>query len=63
LPNGKYSLDLKEANKQLLIQAGIPKENIYVTTYCTSCNPNTFFSHRRDEGKTGRMMSFIGWRI
>ncbi|GGI14402.1 peptidoglycan editing factor PgeF [Gottfriedia solisilvae] len=63
LPNGKYSLDLKEANKQLLIQAGIPKENILVTSYCTSCNPNTFFSHRRDEGKTGRMMSFIGWRI
>lgn len=22
----------------------------------------TFFSHRRDEGKTGRMMGFIGWK-
>ncbi|WP_088043888.1 peptidoglycan editing factor PgeF [Bacillus sp. EAC] len=60
--NGKYALNLKEANKQLLINSGISEENISMTNYCTSCNPNTFFSHRRDEGKTGRMMSFIGWR-
>lgn len=59
---GKYSLNLKEANKQLLLKNGIREENILVTTYCTSCNPNTFFSHRKDGGKTGRMMSFIGWR-
>lgn len=62
LPNGKYKLNLKEANKQLLIQSGVAPENILVTNYCTSCNPDTFFSHRRDDGKTGRMMSFIGWR-
>mgnify|MGYP001075626650 CR=1 FL=1 len=62
LPNGKYSLNLKEANKQLLILAGVNEQNIIVSTYCTSCNPESFFSHRRDEGKTGRMMSYIGWR-
>jgi polyphenol oxidase len=62
LPNGKYSLNLKEANKQLLILAGVSEENIIMSSYCTSCNATTFFSHRRDEGKTGRMMSYIGWR-
>ncbi|WP_088067695.1 peptidoglycan editing factor PgeF [Gottfriedia luciferensis] len=62
LSNNKYRLNLKEANKQLLIRAGVREDNIVVTNYCTSCHPKTFFSHRRDGGKTGRMMSFIGWR-
>ncbi|WP_129689201.1 peptidoglycan editing factor PgeF [Gottfriedia acidiceleris] len=62
LHNGKFKLNLKEANKQLLIKSGISEENIIMTNYCTSCNPNIFFSHRRDGGKTGRMMSYIGWR-
>ncbi|MBP0724825.1 peptidoglycan editing factor PgeF [Bacillus sp. RG28] len=60
--NGRFQLDLKEANRQLLINRGIKESNIKVTTYCTSCHPNLFFSHRRDNGQTGRMMSFIGWR-
>ncbi|QKS70688.1 peptidoglycan editing factor PgeF [Paenalkalicoccus suaedae] len=57
---GQYALDLQEANRLLLIQEGIPEENIRVSSYCTSCESDLFFSHRRDNGKTGRMMSFIG---
>jgi polyphenol oxidase len=57
---GQYALDLKELNRQLLLKAGIPKQNILVSGYCTSCADELFFSHRRDKGKTGRMMSFIG---
>jgi copper oxidase (laccase) domain-containing protein len=26
---------------------------------CTSCNSDLFFSHRKDNGKTGRQLSFI----
>ena len=37
-------------------------ENILVTNLCTSCQKEYFYSHRRDQGKTGRMMSFIGWK-
>ncbi|MBY6267802.1 peptidoglycan editing factor PgeF [Parageobacillus thermoglucosidasius] len=57
---GQYALDLKELNKVLLIQAGVREEHIDISGYCTSCADYLFFSHRRDQGKTGRMMAFIG---
>lgn len=57
---GQYNLDLKQANYQLLIKAGILPNQIEVSSYCTSCQDDLFFSHRRDQGKTGRMLSFIG---
>ncbi len=60
--DGHYMLDIKELNRYLLIQAGVPEKNIIVTGYCTSCSDNLFFSHRRDEGKSGRMLSFIGMK-
>ncbi|WP_449539934.1 peptidoglycan editing factor PgeF [Ferdinandcohnia sp. Marseille-Q9671] len=60
--DNQYRLDLKELNNQLLTRAGIPPENIQVSSYCTSCENQLFFSHRRDAGKTGRMMSFIGFK-
>ncbi|MCH1623862.1 peptidoglycan editing factor PgeF [Fredinandcohnia quinoae] len=58
--HGEYRLDLKRLNEQLLHKAGIPYKNIRSTSYCTSCEEGLFFSHRRDKGNTGRMMSFIG---
>ncbi|WP_257008143.1 peptidoglycan editing factor PgeF [Bacillus sp. FJAT-45350] len=57
--NGKYLLDLKELNKQLLLNKGVLEKNILVSQYCTVKNNNLFFSHRKEKGKTGRMMSFI----
>lgn len=57
---GQYSLDLKLLNQLLLVQSGVPKENIQVSSYCTSCEKELFFSHRRDKGNSGRMASFIG---
>ncbi|SER75534.1 peptidoglycan editing factor PgeF [Salipaludibacillus aurantiacus] len=60
ISEGQYRLDLKTVNKLLLLQAGVREENIHVSTYCTSCQNDLFFSHRRDKGKTGRMLSFIG---
>jgi YfiH family protein len=60
--DNQYHLDLKELNKQILLNAGIFEANITITEYCTSCHQDYFFSHRRDKGRTGRMMSFIGWK-
>ncbi|AZB42850.1 peptidoglycan editing factor PgeF [Bacillus sp. FJAT-42376] len=57
---GQYSLDLKKLNKALLLKAGLHRENISVSNRCTSCEEDLFFSHRRDLGKTGRMVGFIG---
>lgn len=57
--NGKYMLNLKQVNKELLIKAGILPEHIEVSEWCTSCNTDLFYSHRKEQGKTGRMMSWI----
>lgn len=59
---GQYKLDLKEVNYELLKNAGVLPEHISISEYCTSCNSDLFYSHRRDLGKTGRMLSFIGMK-
>ncbi len=56
---GKYMLNLQLLNKQLLLQAGIREEYIHVTDHCTSCGVEDFFSHRKENGSTGRMLAFI----
>lgn len=60
--NGRYMLDLKEANRQFMIRAGIKPNNIERSAYCTSCRTDLFFSHRAEEGRTGRMAAWIGWK-
>jgi polyphenol oxidase len=57
---GNYQLNLKKLNEILLLRAGVLPENIIVSDQCTSCQNDVFFSHRKDRGKTGRMMSYIG---
>lgn len=59
-PATKIQLDLIEANRRQLIDAGVPAENIYVFDACTSCHTKKFFSHRAELGKTGRMLAAIG---
>ncbi|TDL35506.1 peptidoglycan editing factor PgeF [Jeotgalibacillus sp. S-D1] len=59
---GQYTLDLKAVNEQLLLNAGLAKEQIAISSYCTSCEESLFFSHRKDKGKTGRMAAVIGWK-
>ncbi|KAB8138664.1 peptidoglycan editing factor PgeF [Gracilibacillus oryzae] len=54
-----YYLDLKQLNYLQLVDAGITPANIYLTNYCTF-HDELFFSHRRDQQKTGRMLGFIG---
>lgn len=58
--DGKYQLNLQKLNEKLLLLAGLLPQNITVSDQCTSCENDLFFSHRKDRGKTGRMMSFIG---
>jgi copper oxidase (laccase) domain-containing protein len=49
---GDRKLDLWTAAERALRAAGV--EEIERTDVCTSCHPELFFSHRRDEGVTGR---------
>lgn len=60
ISEGQFELDLKMVNYELLLQAGVKEENILCSSFCTSEEDSLFYSHRRDQGKTGRMMSFIG---
>jgi YfiH family protein len=46
------NLDLAEAAERALREAGV--EVVERTGHCTSCEPELFFSHRRDRGITGR---------
>jgi len=59
-PATKIQLDLIEANRRQLLDAGLKEENIYAMEACTSCDTKRFFSHRAEFGKTGRMMAAIG---
>jgi YfiH family protein len=45
-------LDLREVARRLLERAGIAE--VEVSELCTSCEPELFYSHRRDDGDTGR---------
>ncbi len=61
-PAVKIHLNLVEANRRQLMNAGLREENIEVVDECTSCNTDLLFSHRKEAGMTGRMMGAIGIR-
>jgi len=58
-PNGKYQLNLWEANRLILMEAGIPASQIFVTDICTHCNPDLLFSHRTAAEKRGNLCAFL----
>jgi len=55
-------LDLVEANRRQLQDAGVHQDSISVIEGCTACDNARFFSHRAEFGRTGRMMAVIGIR-
>ncbi len=58
--NGKYQLNLWNANRLVFLEAGIRPEHIVVTDLCTACNPDLLFSHRASQGKRGNLAAFLG---
>jgi polyphenol oxidase len=52
MPDGR--LDLALAVRRELERVGLREDRIHGCLLCTSCNPELFFSHRRDHGITGR---------
>jgi copper oxidase (laccase) domain-containing protein len=59
-------LDLWEANRRQLLDAGVPASRITVVGECTACSGlgtaagRKYFSHRAESGFTGRMMAVVG---
>lgn len=60
--NGKYQLNLWEANRIVLLESGIPEDHISMPNLCTCCNPEFLFSHRASKGKRGNLGAFLGIR-
>lgn len=55
-------LELRACVAEALLRAGVHPANLEQVPGCTSCEPARFFSHRRDQGVTGRMLGFIAAR-
>jgi len=53
----KLFLDLVEANRRQLLDAGLLAKNLDAAPPCTACHTELFFSHRAEKGVTGRMMT------
>lgn len=55
----KRNIDLPEANRRVLIAAGVPAGQIFDSCLCTTCQSADFFSYRREPANEGRMVSSI----
>jgi len=58
----KLFLDLVEANRRQLLDAGVLAKNIDAAAPCTACHTELLFSFRAEKGVTGRMMGAAGIR-
>jgi YfiH family protein len=58
----KLFLDLAEANRRQLLDAGVPAKNIDAAAPCTVCHTELLFSYRAEKGVTGRLMAAAGIR-
>jgi len=57
--NKKFQLNLHQANKYNLLDAGLKLENIFLTDICTCCNPDLLYSHRASKGQRGGLCGFL----
>ena len=60
--DGKIHLDLWQANRLQLAEAGLLPENIETAGLCTACNARTFFSYRAEGPTTGRIAAVMAIR-
>lgn len=51
---GQKRPNLKAFNALQLLAKGLPANSVDVSSYCTCCMPEIFFSHRQSGGTTGR---------
>ena len=58
-PDGKYQLNLWEANRRIFLDTGIKEERISMPGICTCCNPLFLYTHRASHGKRGNLGAFI----
>ncbi len=57
--DGKYFAQIDRINLYQLQKAGLPRENIDLCELCTACHPELFYSHRKNRGIRGTLLSII----
>lgn len=57
--NGKFQVDLKQANAIWLRRAGVTPDHIAISPLCTTCHPGLFWSHRILGQNRGSMAAMI----
>lgn len=60
--DGRFKLDLPQANARQLLDLGVVEENLVRSNLCTVEHPDWFYSHRaeaNDGGATGRLGVFL----
>ena len=60
-PDERERVDLRRANRALLMAAGVAVDSIGLVGGCTACE-DRYFSYRRDGPRTGRQMGVIQLR-
>jgi YfiH family protein len=58
----KFFIDLKAANRDYLLETGIPSTQIEVSPFSTVLHNEVYFSYRKEKGLTGRMINVIGYQ-
>jgi copper oxidase (laccase) domain-containing protein len=61
-PAPTIHLDLQETNHNQLLMAGLLPTHIEMPGICTGCQTALFFSHRVEQGKTGRFPVVLALR-
>lgn len=58
--DGKAQVDLRAALEVQLRDVGVDSSRIEQVGGCTASDASLYFSHRRDQGKTGRLIGIVG---
>ena len=56
---GKAHIDLRAANRDVLLAAGVPATSIVMSQHCSRCEPDRYFSARRLGINSGRTFTGI----
>jgi len=57
--HGRTTVDLARAAVRQLTAAGLTPDAIFDWNECSACDPERYFSHRRDAGRTGRSWGLV----
>lgn len=57
----RFRFDLAGLVRDELLSRGVRGARIDASGLCTACDPDRFFSYRREDA-TGRLCAFLGWR-